>query len=116
MSVKTANESMAANKSWFEKNRADDAIIVLANGAMWLKTQSLAAIENRKATIEEFDLAADTELRICGDMAVQVGPMRVRVRDSQGKVTEQRYRGTVAYVRREGRWLELVDHTTAVQQ
>jgi ketosteroid isomerase-like protein len=72
-------------------------------------------MRTRTSTIEEFDATAPPELRVCGDMAVQVGEVRLRVRDAKDSVVEYRYRSTLVYERRGGRWLEPVDHTTAIR-
>ena len=111
-----ANAYKTGDASWYERNLADEAVTVLPSGEVRSKPQSIAALRGRKGTVQSLETSdPDSMLRIQGDMAVETGIERLRARDAQGKPIDQRYRYTVVYIRRDCRWLALVDHATLIQ-
>ncbi len=101
---------------WLERNLADDVFIVLPNGAVRSKRESIESVRNRKGSVEVFETAADGHcLRVRGNLAVETGLFHFVAHDARGQLTDGTYRFTVAYERRAGRWLVVVDQVTSMQ-
>jgi ketosteroid isomerase-like protein len=102
--------------SSLERSRADDDLIILPNGATRTKEESSAAMRGRKGTIDSFELSAnDSVVHVCGGLAVETGIEHLRAHDAEGQQLDARYRYTVVYMRRDGRWQEIVDQATRIQ-
>lgn len=101
--------------SWYERNLADDAVAVLPSGAIRSKAESIAAIRNRKSAIELLETTDLNLMHIQGDMAVETGIEHLRARDVEGHPVDARYRYTVVFIRRGGRWLGLIDQSTQIR-
>ena len=100
--------------SWFERNFAEDAVIVLGSGATISKGEELEALRKGHGPIESFT-SSDSVFHIDGNLAVESSIAHLSVRDSSGQLVSSDYRASTAYVRRDGRWQALLDHATLIQ-
>ena len=101
--------------SWFERNLGDDVLVVLPDGTTRSKTEEIAAIRRGHGPVESFT-ASDSVFHIDGNLAVETSIAHLVVRGSNGRLVQSDYRSSTAYVRRDGRWMAVLDHVTPIKQ
>ena len=105
----------ACDTSWLEQNFADDFTLILPNGGTRTKALAIVGLQKQKPNIDVWEVPEeDRVFRVGGDMAVDTGTEHIVQHDMDGKSSEDRFRYTTVYVRRDGRWLALVNHLTPI--
>ena len=101
--------------SWFERNYADDITIVTGSGGVRTKAAFLVRFRAGNYTGGSLENSEpDFVQYVCGDVAVETGVERFRYLDSNKAEHAGSFRYTTVYVRRDGRWMELVDQVTNI--
>ena len=113
LSVSWSDAYRRGDTAWYHGNLADHTITVLPNGSVRSKRESIAAMGQRTAVIEQFELSPEL-ITVSGNLALETGVERLRVRTSQGQLEDRGYRYTVAYIRTACRWTGVLNHATTI--
>ena len=115
MTVDEEHAFVNGDTSWFEQNYADDIVIVTGSGGVRTKAAFLARFRAGTYTGGSLENSEpDFVQYVCGDVAVETGVERFRYLDSNKAEHAGSFRYTTVYVRRDGRWMELVDQVTNI--
>jgi ketosteroid isomerase-like protein len=95
-----------------KKLRSDDIIVVVTEMPLFSKSQLLAFWRSGRSNITRYE-TSELHVRRYGDAAVVEGRMR-RTRDFNGRVVDDDWRFTKAYVKRSGRWQVASYHASPV--
>lgn len=99
--------------AWLEKNLADEATFIYADGTTGTKSSDIATLKNTKNVVE-WNRLSDMSIRIDGNTGVVTGVNHIKGRGADGRPFENRVRFTDTYVKREGRWYALATQNTVV--
>ncbi len=97
---------------WFEKNLADDYILITPNGSLRTKADVIRELATTGMKMEQYE-PREVEIRLYGDAAVVTGRMLQRF--TLGGIryaNDLRY--TDVYVKRKGKWQLVSAHTSSV--
>jgi ketosteroid isomerase-like protein len=97
--------------AWLEKNIADDATFIYADGSMGTKASDLALLKDTRNTVEWNNLS-DMNIRVNGNIAIVTGVNHIKGKAAGGSPFENRVRYTDTYIKRDGRWYAWASHST----
>jgi hypothetical protein len=98
---------------WFEKNLADDYVLVTPNGEKKTKADILRGVVRPGLRIEPYE-TTEVEIRIYGQAAVVIGRMQQTFSISRTRYKND-LRYTHTYVKRRNRWIIASAHTSAMK-
>ncbi|HKR63604.1 MAG TPA: nuclear transport factor 2 family protein [Thermoanaerobaculia bacterium] len=101
-----------ADALWFEKNVADDYMLIAPNGTMRTKLDIIRELATPGLKMEPYE-PLETQIRMYGDTAVVTGRMLQRF--TLGRIryaNDLRY--TDVWVKKKGKWLLVTGHTSNV--
>lgn len=92
---------LAADKSWFERNLAEDFMGVSRTGALETKAEQVAAVGTYRVTQAD---STDVRTNVDGDRALVTGIYHTRGTDKDGKAFQRKTRYIDTFIKRDGRW------------
>lgn len=103
-----------ADRRWFDRNLADDFVLVTVTGTVKTKTDILTDLAAPDFSMDPYE-PAEVQVRVYGDTGIVTGRVFQRFR-RHGKLYEVDARYTDVYARRKGRWVLVTGHASSVMK